>query len=156
MLSAASDNDPDRRWAYRSAVTLAVAKLSFGKQIGVIAQKTVADIFSHPDAFLFPLLIGIAYYLITVGGILLGSVYEALDKTDRTKILRPREVLSYAFTSGSWQGIIASPLVFAIIKGAIPSEGVTFSMSILAFENGFFWRSTLKKFTQRNEPDKNA
>jgi type II secretory pathway pseudopilin PulG len=94
-----------------------------------------------------PFLVGLAYYLITLLGIVTGSIYEALEKIEGAKKIRVRVLLKHAVSAGSWRGLLASPIIFAVIKAAIPEGGLTFSMFLLSYQNGFFWRSTLKKLS---------
>lgn len=109
------------------------------------------DLVEQPDKLLFPLLYGLLYFLVIVAGIYTGSIYEALGKMDGTKKIRFRQVIRKAGTPSTWQGILASPIVFAVVIVLVPKDGFSFPMAFLAYQNGFFWRATLQKFAEARE-----
>lgn len=101
------------------------------------------------ESILISLLFGFLYVLCILAGIFSGSVYEALGKLDSTKPVKLRQVLRYARTAGTWQGIFAAPIVFTALVVVIPIEGrFSFAVAILAYQNGFFWRATLKRLSE--------
>jgi hypothetical protein len=114
------------------------------------------DLFDNPQKVLFPLLFSVLYFLVIVAGILTGSIYEALGKMDGTRKISFRQVLRKAGTPGTWQGILASPIVFAVVIMLVPKDAFSLPMAFLAYQNGFFWRATLQKFAEVKEARKEA
>jgi len=94
-----------------------------------------------------PLLLGAGYYAITLLGIVTGSVYTALDKADQDAVTSVRAILRYGFTPSTWQGILISPIIFSILVSAGITGSVRWATMLLAFQNGFFWRSTMQRVT---------
>jgi hypothetical protein len=114
----------------------------------------IAQFFEHiieAPKVLLPFLLGTLYYLVMICGIFTGSIYDRLSETDAKKQVRLKQLMRHATTAGTWQGVIVSPFIFALMKGAIPDDGFNFSMALLAFENGFFWRATMRKIEQIRE-----
>lgn len=113
------------------------------------------DLENNPKAVVLPLLIGLLYYLATVLGILANAVYDALDMRSSSTPITPRSLLGMAFRAGGWQGIMFSPVIFGLVLGAMKTDAASMSMTLLAFQNGFFWRGTLKKVAEKfGEPTK--
>lgn len=98
---------------------------------------------------LMSLLFGCIYILCIFVGIFSGSVYEALGKLDGAKPVKFAQILRYARTAGTWQGIFAGPVVFTALVVALPTEAkFSLPVAILAYQNGFFWRATLKRLSE--------
>jgi hypothetical protein len=84
-------------------------------------------------------------------GIFFGSLYRALgDRQGEISI--GNEVVKVVRSSSFWRALCVSPLVFLAIytiskglPGDIPSL-------LLAFQNGFFWESVLKREAPRAQP----
>lgn len=109
------------------------------------------DLFSNPDKLLLPLILGMLYFSIIVAGILTGSLYEALGKMEANRKITFRHVFRKVGTPTTWQGILASPIVFAVIIVLVPKDNFSFPMAFLAYQNGFFWRATLQKVADVRE-----
>jgi len=94
------------------------------------------------------ILTGCVYYLAMVIGIFVSSAYEGLDRMKHSARVSFRRLVALATTVGSWQGLLVSPFVFAIVRGVIPAEGISFAIVLFAFQNGFFWRSTMHRLSR--------
>jgi len=98
---------------------------------------------------LMSLLFSCIYILCILVGIFSGSVYEALGKLDSAKPVKFGQLLHYARTAGTWQGVFAGPVVFTALVAALPLEArFSLPVAILAYQNGFFWRATLKRLSE--------
>jgi hypothetical protein len=93
-------------------------------------------------------LTGCIYYLAMVIGIFVSSAYEGLDRLKHSARVSFSRFFALATTVGSWQGLLVSPFVFAIVRGVIPAEGISFAVVLFSFQNGFFWRSTMQRFSR--------
>lgn len=105
------------------------------------------DLERNPKGVLLPFIIGSIYFIVTCLGIFAGSIYETLDASKSIRTLTARQVFRYAFRSSGWQGIIASPFIFFIVPASVPTNTLTAGMSLFAFQNGFFWRGTMKRIS---------
>jgi hypothetical protein len=92
-----------------------------------------------------PVLIGAWYYFLLLMGIVAAATYDVLDHAEPSAPISIREVLSKAMTPGTYQGMLVSPIVFGFLRASITMANFTLAMSILAFQNGFFWRSTFQR-----------
>jgi hypothetical protein len=100
-----------------------------------------------PGKQMEPLLLGAGYYAIMLLGIVMGSVYTALDKADEGAQMSFRAILRYGFTPSTWQGMLISPIIFSILVSAGITSSVRWATVLFAFQNGFFWRATMQRVT---------
>lgn len=101
-----------------------------------------------PVGTIFPVIVGAAYLLIIIAGIYTGSMYENLGAVKSTKKVKLRDLIRQATTAGTWQGIFASPIVFGAVLLLVPKDEISLPMAALAYQNGFFWRATLKRLAE--------
>ncbi|HWW62181.1 MAG TPA: hypothetical protein VN181_12495 [Thermoanaerobaculia bacterium] len=110
-----------------------------------------SDLVERPRIFIKPIALGTAYFLIIAFGIYTGSIYEVLGSMKSDRRMKLRQVVRQAGTVGMWQGIIASPIIFGVVLLLVTTYAFSFPMAFLAYQNGFFWRATLKKFAEVRE-----
>ena len=103
-----------------------------------------------------PVLIGAWYYFLLLIGIVAAATYDVLDHAEPTAPISFQEVLSKAMTSGTYQGMLVSPIVFGFLRASITMSDFTLAMSILAFQNGFFWRSTFQRIRRSQTTEATA
>ncbi len=80
-------------------------------------------------------------YLITLLGVLLGTIYRNLQERKlkgRNSINKPGAFFKSVFKSiDFWMSLCASPLVFMVLYNSISNSSFS-SLAVIAFENGFF------------------
>lgn len=116
-----------------------------------LLNRARADLSSDNSKIFEALLWGVGYLLIIICGIYTGAVYEAIGSLDPQKPLKLRQVLRKAATAGAWQGLLASPIVFAVVMFVVPRGHFSFAMAFFAYQNGFFWRATLQKYAETRQ-----
>jgi hypothetical protein len=112
-------------------------------------------IIDSPKQTLVNFLLACFYFLLVLLGIMAGSVFDVLGtQYTSTNRLSAREVAALAFSRTGWQGLLASPIVFALVKVSLPATDFNFGLLLFAFQNGFFWRITLKRLSESPDSDK--
>jgi hypothetical protein len=106
----------------------------------------------NPRATILPALAAVLYYLLTVSGIFASSAYDELGSTSSLEPVGFGDVVRRGFTSAGWQGVLASPLIFSVVWASVETPHISMSMSLLAFQNGCFWRGTLRKIGRQLRP----
>jgi hypothetical protein len=89
--------------------------------------------------------LGGMYFLLTLAGIAAGVVFDGLATVEENTPLTLRQVLGYLRTARSWRGLVASPLIFLTVYMGVGSNPVTVPFVLLAFQNGFFWKSVMSR-----------
>lgn len=107
-----------------------------------------SNVIEKPDVLLARATIATFYLLVTVLGIYMGVIYEALGRFDPRKNVKFRHLLRHATTASAWQGLFASPIVFATVLVLVPRNEISAVMALFAFQNGFFWRATLQRLVE--------
>jgi hypothetical protein len=113
--------------------------------------KPIDAALDDPEKLIYPAIWGLICYFVMLAGILTGSLFEYLDQIDGKKRITLRMLFSYMRTARSWQGVLASPIVFILVAAVIPKFAPQLSIFILCYQNGFFWRTTLKKYEAYRE-----
>ena len=94
-------------------------------------------------------------YLITLAGVVLGTVYRNLQerKLGQEKVIENSGLFfRNVFRSiDFWMSLCASPLVFMILYNSISNSSFS-SLALIAFENGFFITLIMDKIVPRNVP----
>jgi hypothetical protein len=88
--------------------------------------------------------IALLYYGLTVLGIAGGVTFDALEK-EKSEIVTWDTVKGYLRTPTSWRGLVASPLIFLSVYMGVRSSPISVPFILLAFQNGFFWKSALSR-----------
>jgi hypothetical protein len=87
--------------------------------------------------------IALLYYSLTILGIAAGVTFEALEK-EKSEIVNWDTIKGYLRTPTSWRGLVASPLIFLSVYMGVRSSPISVPFILLAFQNGFFWKSALR------------
>jgi len=89
--------------------------------------------------------LGCMYFFLTLAGIAAGVVFDGLATVDENAPLTARQVLGLLQTARAWRGIVASPLIFLTVYMGVAGNPVTVPFVLLAFQNGFFWKSVMSR-----------
>jgi hypothetical protein len=95
--------------------------------------------------------IALLYYGLTILGIAAGVTFEALEK-ENSEIVTWHTVKGYLQTPTSWRGLVASPLIFLSVYMGVRSSPISVPFILLAFQNGFFWKSALSRLAPSTGP----
>lgn len=94
------------------------------------------------------LLRNIVFALAMLGGIVMGHLHTILNATDKQVISRTDFTLALMH-KGLWLSLLASPIIFGVVYALNERQPNTVMATLLAFENGFFCHSILKKRSAR-------
>lgn len=120
---------------------LAVAVKQTGYQILGASPVPASEIAINGRA----LLAGALYYLLTLAGIILGVVFDALGVAEDKAPVGWADIQKSLRTATSWRGIVASPLVFLTVYVGVRSSPISTPFILLAFQNGFFWKMAMSR-----------
>jgi hypothetical protein len=95
-------------------------------------------------------LVGLMYYSLTLMGIAAGVISDALAGMKEGTPVSWGEVRGYLRSAQSWRGLVASPLIFLTVYMGVRSNPIGVPFILLAFQNGFFWKSALSRLAQNH------
>jgi hypothetical protein len=121
------------------------------ERLHIARDRIVDDITNNRTSIVQAILWSTLYFAIIVFGIYTSSMYEALGGLRSQRPLTLRQVLQKAATAGAWQGLLASPIVFALVMLSVPRDEFSLAMAFFAYQNGFFWRATLQRYSEVRE-----
>jgi len=127
-----------------SIFVLAAALKHMGVNFLGAAPPPVSQWVVGAEAFL----VGIMYYALTLMGIAAGVVFDALANVKDGTPVPWRQVSGYLASAQSWRGMVASPLIFLTVYMGVRSNPVAVPFILLAFQNGFFWRSAMSRLAE--------
>jgi hypothetical protein len=100
---------------------------------------------SNAKALIVPGLNAAVYFLLTLIGAAGYAVFDRLQSSPPDIPIGPITIFRFAFTPAGWMGYIVAPLVWSVVYSMIKTTELSMGLSLLAFENGFFWRRIVAK-----------